>query len=588
MVRLTSLNARFLSLAQNLSHKQVNAGSELNRMASGKRLQQSSDDVASMSVSTFLKARSATLKVVLDNVRQADNLLQIADKGLSSIQDILDRMAALSVQSNSGSVTLQERYFLHQEFQHLKQEIDRIAQTTNFNGQHLLNGEMMQVPGDPLPAVEGVAITGVDTAETIYGTADDDILQGLAGDDIINSNGGNDTFLPSVGTILGVQGRIYRSASSINNLTQAEAVVATQPVWATFIGTSLDYPVIGNSSSGNVNSFLSGDSGSLVGGSGTTAMYRMVYVFDGTLNVPADGNYTFSVGSDDGFNLRIDGTTVMQFTNNRAFGTTTGNRFLTAGEHNFRLLYWEEAGDEGMLARSNLGGAGLQVLNTTHLQAPAALTDGNDTLNGSATGQDVAVYDGNESDYTITQLSPTQFQITDNRLNSPNGTDILNDINILRFANGEREIIPRNDPVPPMVDAPRTINYIVSETGTDYFSYTVIDTRLSALFADPDALEITTNDNAAAAFDAILNALDNVTDKRAYVGAKMQQANFIFSGSLNNLNEKQRAYSLLADTDIALSSSQYATLIAQVDASVLVQVQAMQLHEEVVLRLLTE
>jgi flagellin-like hook-associated protein FlgL len=558
---------------------------EVARMSSGSRIQNAYDDVASLAISTKMRTRTASLRVIMDSMRQADSLLQIADKGLSQIEEILSRMAALATQSNSGGITLRERLYLNQELQNLKSEINRIAEYTDFNGQHLLNGEMVLKP-IPMPVDVNVVteenIFGTSASETLNGNDKNNLLQGGVGDDEINAVGGDNIFSSGVPNVLGVQGRIYRSLTAINNLTQAENIAATQPVWATFVGTSLDYPLIGNDAASNVNNFLSNDASSLnPTGLGTTTAMQMVFVFDGKITVPSDGNYNFAVGSDDGFNLRIAGNTIAQFTGIRAFGTTSGSSFLAAGEHDFRLIYWENVGSEGLLARSNLAGAGLQVLNVNHLFFASSESDGDDILNGTEQGIDIATYSGRKSDYTITQISPTQFMIEDNRAGSPNGTDVLNHINIIRFADEEMVIVPNI-----AIEARRTIDYIVNENGAEMFSYEVIDARISALF-DGD-IDIINEDNAIQAFDDIMIALDYVAGKRAYVGAKMQQAGIIFAHSMDNFREQSRAKAELIDTNIAQSSTEYSQLFAKYQIDILLNAQAMQLDEDVVRTLLEE
>jgi len=80
--------------------------------------------------------------MALINTSQGSSLLQVADGALSQVTDILQRQKSIAVQAGSGSLTSNERTFLNQEFQALTQEIDRLAQQTNFNGVELLNGAL--------------------------------------------------------------------------------------------------------------------------------------------------------------------------------------------------------------------------------------------------------------------------------------------------------------------------------------------------------------------------------------------------------------------------------------------------------------
>ena len=111
----------------------------ISRLSSGNRITRAADDVAALATATKLDTRVVTLRRAQLNVEQANSLLQVMDGALGEIETILLRMNALAVQSSSGALTTNERSFLNQEFQQLSNEIDRLAQQTNFNGVKMLN-----------------------------------------------------------------------------------------------------------------------------------------------------------------------------------------------------------------------------------------------------------------------------------------------------------------------------------------------------------------------------------------------------------------------------------------------------------------
>lgn len=149
----TSANTALRYLAIN----NANASSSLAKLSSGSRIVKASDDAASLAVGTKIKADVSALKQAAVNAGQASSLLQVADGGLSRVADILQRMKALAVQSQSGSVTNSERSFLDQEFQALATEINDIAGQTKFNSSVLLNG------------ASGKSVSGVAAALTTAG-----------------------------------------------------------------------------------------------------------------------------------------------------------------------------------------------------------------------------------------------------------------------------------------------------------------------------------------------------------------------------------------------------------------------------------
>lgn len=116
--------------------------SSISALASGNRLTQASTDIAALSVATGLQSNVTSLRTASLNISQASSMLQVADGGMNQIQSMLDRMNALSVQANNGSLSQSARKGLDTEFQNLKSEIDRLSGNTNFNNINLLDGSL--------------------------------------------------------------------------------------------------------------------------------------------------------------------------------------------------------------------------------------------------------------------------------------------------------------------------------------------------------------------------------------------------------------------------------------------------------------
>lgn len=158
MVGIISNNAA-LSAQANLKKASDQSGLSIARLSSGNRIIRASDDVAGLAVGTVLRTNVSTLKTALTSTSQGSSLLQIADGGLQNIGEILQRQKALAVQANSGSLSDHERAFLNEEFQNLILEIDRLTDSTNFNGIKLLNGSVSGAAG---------VTTALDSLTTLY------------------------------------------------------------------------------------------------------------------------------------------------------------------------------------------------------------------------------------------------------------------------------------------------------------------------------------------------------------------------------------------------------------------------------------
>ena len=112
----------------------------LERLSSGYRINRAGDDAAGLAISEKLRAKTRGLIQAQRNASDGVSLIQVAEGGLNEVQNILVRMRELGVQSASDTIGVQERRYLDLEYQQLKDELDRIANSTEFNGNFLLDG----------------------------------------------------------------------------------------------------------------------------------------------------------------------------------------------------------------------------------------------------------------------------------------------------------------------------------------------------------------------------------------------------------------------------------------------------------------
>ncbi|MDD9952109.1 MAG: flagellin [Zetaproteobacteria bacterium] len=113
----------------------------MTRLASGNRINKAADDAAGLAVSENLHADIRSLRMARRNTLDGISLVQTAEGGLVETTNMLVRLRELAVQAASDTIGNREREFLDKEFLQLKDEIDRIANATEFNGTRLLVGE---------------------------------------------------------------------------------------------------------------------------------------------------------------------------------------------------------------------------------------------------------------------------------------------------------------------------------------------------------------------------------------------------------------------------------------------------------------
>lgn len=135
-------NVQSLAAQRYLTNNTGKLNMALERLSSGSRINRAGDDAAGLAISEKLKANIRSIKQATRNANDGVSLIQTAEGSMNEVSNILIRMRELSIQSASDTLGDSERGFINKEVQHLKQEIDRIANSTEFNGTKLLNGSV--------------------------------------------------------------------------------------------------------------------------------------------------------------------------------------------------------------------------------------------------------------------------------------------------------------------------------------------------------------------------------------------------------------------------------------------------------------
>ena len=141
------INSNIASL--NAQRQLMNSGADLDqaseRLASGRRINTASDDAAGLAISNRQTSQIRGLDQAIRNANDGISLIQTAEGALDETTNILQRMRELSIQASNGIYSDADRSTLDAEVQQLKAEIDRIAETTTFNGQNILDGTLGEI-----------------------------------------------------------------------------------------------------------------------------------------------------------------------------------------------------------------------------------------------------------------------------------------------------------------------------------------------------------------------------------------------------------------------------------------------------------
>ncbi len=140
MAQVINTNIQSLNAQRNLNTSQTSLATSLQRLSSGLRINSAKDDAAGLAIASRFTSQIRGLDQARRNANDGISLAQTAEGALSGAQDILQRMRELAVQSANETNSASDRAALQGEVSNLTAELDRIAQTTQFNGRNLLDG----------------------------------------------------------------------------------------------------------------------------------------------------------------------------------------------------------------------------------------------------------------------------------------------------------------------------------------------------------------------------------------------------------------------------------------------------------------
>ena len=298
MALTVNTNVSSLNAQRNLTKSGQGLATSMERLASGMRINSAKDDAAGLQISNRLTSQINGLAVAQRNANDGISMAQTAEGAMQASTDILQRMRELALQSANGSNSNTDRDALQKEVSALQTELTRIAETTSFGGQKLLDGtfgsKSFQVGANANEVINmnmsniAADALGSEVFETNTATVGGRAVAGAINtngnvaetDLIISENGGKST----AAITYGVNASSATVATAINSATSAAGVAVKASVENdisidfTALTTGNDLQLVVNSSTVNVSSIDATDLSSLVseinevsGTSGVTA-----------------------------------------------------------------------------------------------------------------------------------------------------------------------------------------------------------------------------------------------------------------------------------------------------------------------------
>lgn len=543
------INTNVASL--NSQRQLMNSGNALDRaterLSSGQRVNSAKDDAAGLAISNRMTSQIRGLDQAIRNANDGVSLVQTAEGAMQEVTNMLQRIRELSIQSANGIYNDADRQTLDAEVQQLKKEMDRIAETTSFNGQKLLDGTLgntvLQVGSQAYETME-VSIGSFSTYSmggssgdivgeaTTNGLAD---LQGIAAGDLIV----NDVPLSDVSLELTVNDALAAwnsdldgKGASVSSLVQYVADGTGSGVLRAPTETlTIDY----------------------VDGDGLTQTYTLT----GTGNmkelvdkINAETALEATLNTEGKLVLTAEGATSITITDISTGGGASGAGVITPVATNFSLVFNDTSVDKkgviieagATLTPAQIDDLGIDVndadgnlLGTVVAGAAAVLQEGDLIINnvaiGKITGVGVAATDLAEA-IRVINLSSGESGVV---AFAGAGGEIA-----LRSANGEEIAIKYGDTA--------TVADVLAITGFQ-------ERNATEGVGSVASIRIDTYEGAQKAIGIVDKALEQVNATRADLGAVNNRLDFTMS-NLANVSEKTSASrSRIIDADFALETA---------------------------------
>lgn len=166
-------NMMAANTARNLNDHYSRLQTSTQRLSSGLRINGAADDAAGLAIRELQRADIATLQQGARNANDAISMIQTADGALGVIDEKLIRMKELAEQAATGTYDSTQRLMIESEYQAMASEITRIANATDFNGIHLLNGNLSSSIHDGSGLGHEDGLTSVGKMKVHFGTGND-------------------------------------------------------------------------------------------------------------------------------------------------------------------------------------------------------------------------------------------------------------------------------------------------------------------------------------------------------------------------------------------------------------------------------
>jgi flagellin len=582
MAMVINSNIMSLNAQRNLTSSQNEQNTAMERLTSGKRINSAADDAAGLSISNRMTSQINGLNQAVRNANDGSSLIQTAEGALDESTNILQRMRELSVQSANGTYDSGNRSTLNAEVSQLKEELDRISETTSFNGLNILDGTLGEVDLQ----------VGSESNQTItleIGAMDTKSLGNGAGADITGTTGSGASLQASLAGVLGDgTNDMFINGQDVGDLADAT------------VGATLEDKL------NAINTNISGVT--------VSAFTEMTASTQGDGVIQGANAVTFTLGNADGSSTSVEIRNTGSMDDLvSAINEKSGGLIEASLDDSGNLQLSSEAGSSITIGETGAGTA-LSALGTgmatgASQQAQLALTadSGTDGItvtyttatDANVTGIDARTTAGSISGRAV--MVPASFESGDIKLNgvSINEYDNAIDVDGNGTAGENTDVVAHLNKqsaetgVVASIDGSSGVDVLKLETldgseiSVEYADATVAAAMETAIGiqetnsaegagSNVASIDISTAAGAQKAIDTIDSALEQINSTRGDLGAVSNRLDFTVNNLSNVAENVSAARSQIEDADFAAESANLsrAQVLQQAGTAMLAQANA--------------
>ena len=225
---MTVINTNTASLTAQYHLSQVNKEMEqaMERLSSGQRVNSASDDAAGLAIASKMDAQIRGLTTAIRNANDGISLANTAEGAMAEVENMLQRMREIAVQSANGTYSSTDRANLDAEVQQLKAEIDRVVDTTRFNDVKLLDGSYSGSLQIGAKGGETMSLAVANMATTSLGTSS----SGVTSLNAVEASATGTAAVENVVNLTFNGNDSYSMTITLNNATQAADAANTTTI----------------------------------------------------------------------------------------------------------------------------------------------------------------------------------------------------------------------------------------------------------------------------------------------------------------------------------------------------------------------